>query len=524
MGLLGWITRQIRGRQKPLNPRAAQRAARRSGGIDGIYDAAQDDVTNTDHFANADALNANAANSPGIRKTLRERGRYETFNNPNLDGTIDKVGNDLIGTCPHLQLTLPEEWEEVDREFRRRIRRQVPKGAARIVERKFAQWARRVVLGGKLRLLDNASRREGEGFGMLITNPALPESMPQLDIRLYETDQVDTPFLDWTDPLAFPGGRLDEVGNVVEWHLLKAHPGSNVWVANYLEYEKVPDERMLHWSKPRRAGELRPVPEIHSTLPNQANLRRFTRATVAAAETAANYAMVLKTTLPPAEGSAVEVKAMSEVPITYGTGTALPAGWEMQQTKAEHPNTEFAPFRADLQTESGHVIGAPRNIATNSSSEYNYSSARLDLFGIFRTGQKCRRADIVLPNLDKLFRAWYAEARLIDGYLPKGLPPIEQWTWDWRFDGFPSIDPQKDASANEINLRTGTTTLAEIYAERGLDWEEQLEQRGRELARMREIGLMPAAAPAEVPAAIADDNADEDPGNEQASEAEAAAA
>ncbi|MFZ9396112.1 MAG: hypothetical protein ACO25F_08650, partial [Erythrobacter sp.] len=37
---------------------------------------------------------------------------------------------------------------------------------------------------------------------------------PQLDVRLYETDQVDTPFMDWTDRNAFPGGRIDDNGNV----------------------------------------------------------------------------------------------------------------------------------------------------------------------------------------------------------------------------------------------------------------------------------------------------------------------
>jgi hypothetical protein len=45
------------------------------------YDAAQTTGNNRRHWALADALSANAANSPEIRAIIRARARYEMANN-----------------------------------------------------------------------------------------------------------------------------------------------------------------------------------------------------------------------------------------------------------------------------------------------------------------------------------------------------------------------------------------------------------------------------------------------------------
>jgi len=71
--------------------------------------------------------------------------------------------------------------------------------------------------------------------------------------------------------------------------------------------------------------------------------------------------------------------------------------------------------------------------------------------------------------------------------LPLSLENEIETAWFW--DGMPAIDPLKEANAVEIRLRTGVTTLAQEYAAQGLDWEEALRQRAREVELMRELGL-----------------------------------
>lgn len=82
------------------------------------------------------------------------------------------------------------------------------------------------------------------------------------------------------------------------------------------------------------------------------------------------------------------------------------------------------------------------------------------------------------------------------GYLP--LPvgnPFAEHTWF--FDGHEHVDPLKESSAQALRLANHTTTYADEYARRGLDWETQLRQRAKELELMSQLGLPVPGQPAE---------------------------
>lgn len=451
--------------------------------VRGTYDAAQTTTENENHWAATDSLNANAANSPAVRQTLRERARYERDNNAHCGDLVEKIAYDMVGSGPRLQLRIPG----ADRAVARRI------------ETAFAAWARLIGLARKLRAMHESRLVDGEAFALLITNPRLPSDGVQLDVRLYETDQVDTPFISWVNALEFPGGRIDEYGNVVEWHLLKIHPGSNVWAANYLDFDRVPAERVLHWYKARRPGQLRGVSEIAAALPLFAYLRRYTLATISAAEIAAMLAGVMESGLAPDGSGPVAAAQMDALDLVRGALLTLPAGWSAKQFEPKQPVTGYREFKGEVLTETGASVGAPRNISTGSSAEYNYSSGRLDHLPYQRRIRTLRN-DLRDQVIDRLFRAWLDEATLLPGLIPEGLPLRAAWSWDWYWDGFDSIDPQKDASTDEVELRNNTTTLAEIYARKGLDWEEQLDQRALELARIAALPASSTTVPAATPA------------------------
>lgn len=462
---IGLIKSLWKARSKP-----AKRAAKQE--IRGAYDIAQNG-DDAEHWAWADALDANAANSRDVRKDIREKSRYEVFNNGYGGGLVDKLGNDLVGTCPRLQLSIPG----------------ASRVTARQIEKAFLSWARTIGLGEKLRLLDNAAVRDGEGFGLLVTNRKLDPNGVQLDLRLYETDQVDTPTLRmaYDDPQSFPGGRTDRMGDVTEWHFLKSHPGSEYGYSAFGEYDKIPAAKVVHWFKPRRAGQLRGVPEIASSLTLYAYLRRYTLATVAAAETAANLAGVMKTNS--STTTPVACAPMKGVSMPRNQMLTLPEGWEAMQFKPEQPINTYKEFKGELLTEAGQPVGAMRNVATGSSAEYNYSSARLD-HRLYQRGIEVRRSAFRERVLDKIFRAWLDEAALTPGLIPNGLPLRHLWSWDWYYDGFVSLDPQKDAETNDMRLRNGTITHAEIAAEDGVDWEERFEQRAEERRRLIDLELV----------------------------------
>lgn len=65
-----------------------------------------------------------------------------------------------------------------------------------------------------------------------------------------------------------------------------------------------------------------------------------------------------------------------------------------------------------------------------------------------------------------------------------------QWFWD----GHEHVDPVKEATAMAMRLTYHATTLAEEYARQGRDWEEAIRQRAKEVALMKELGLIAQSA------------------------------
>ncbi len=456
-----------------FTPRAAGHPPRRAPRLlRARYDAAVTTDDNRRHWANADGLSANAANSPEVRRILRNRARYEVANNSYAKGIVLTLANDVIGTGPRLQMLTD------DAEANRRI------------EQAFATWSKAVNLAEKLRTMRMARAQDGEAFAILTNNPKLPTPV-QLDLRLVEADQVATPDPKALGENAVDGIVFDAFGNPVEYHVLKEHPGEAMRRLG-TEYDRIPAAAMLHWFRADRPGQARGIPDILPALPLFAQLRRFTLAVIAAAETAADFAGILYTDAP-AGGEADAAEPFEPIELEQRALVTMPGGWKMSQLHAEQPATTYAEFKREILNEIARCLNMPFNVAAGNSSGYNYASGRLD-HQVYFKAIRVEQAHLECIVLDRLLAAWLDEAVLIPGFLPAGLGPIADWPHQWFWDGQEHVDPAKEASAQATRLAHHTTTLAHEYARQGRDWEEALRQRAKELALMRELGLTPAQA------------------------------
>ncbi len=466
--MLGWL-RQLLPSRTPTPSPAVVQALRL---IRARYDAATTNDENRRHWANADNLSANAANSPDVRRLLRNRARYEVANNSYARGIVLTLANDVIGTGPRLQM-LTEDTE-----------------ANRRIEQEWMQWSRAVGLPEKLRTLRMARASDGEGFATLINNPALPTRV-QLDLRLIEADQVTTPDLFGLEPNLIDGVVFDRFGNPVEYHILKQHPGDPTGTL-YGEYIRVPARNVIHYFRRDRAGQGRGIPDITPALPLFAHLRRYTLAVITAAEIAALPGGVLYTDAP-ANGEADSVEPMDLIELERGMLMTMPGGWKMNQMEAQFPTTTYGEFKREILNEIARCLNMPFAISAGNSSGYNYASGRLDHQMYFKA-IRVEQAHLEAVVLDRILAAWLAEAALLDGVLPRmGTDRVDH---TWFFDGHEHVDPLKESSAQALRLANHTTTYADEYARRGLDWETQLRQRAKELELMSQLGLpLPGQSP-----------------------------
>lgn len=459
----------------------ARQPERKTAAVRGGYDAADYDATNDSHWRAADSYSANAQLDPSIRQLLRDRSRYEAENNGYYGGVVDTIAGDVVGSGPRPQVLIPDD---------------AGRAVGRQVEAWYRQWAAAAAIAEDLTLMEAASVRDGESFGVFVDNPGLlgdGRTKVSLDLALYEAEQVSDPWDFGLDPLYTDGVRVDAYGNPVEYTLLKNHPGG---VSAFLSWdtERFPAWQVCHWFRRKRAGQVRGVPWMAAALPLFAQLRRYTLATLSAAEIAAMLAGIMETDGSAGQTGGPKIEHMDTVELVRGSLLTLPAGWQAKQFEAKQPVTNYAGFKEQVLNEVGRPASVPLNIVTGNSSGYNYSSARLDRQLYFAA---CRRERQRMADrfLDRLFLRWANQAVLAYG-LRDRVPPPDQWSWTWFWDGFTSIDPQKDAEADAINLENGTTTLARICAEDGQDWEDVIRQRAAELKLMRELGIdRPAPRP-----------------------------
>ncbi len=483
--MFAWLTNLFAAKSTANTSRALRMVRAR-------YDAAVTNEDNRRHWSNADGLSANSANSAEVRRILRNRSRYEVANNSYARGIVLTLAHDVVGTGPRLQMLT------ADSEANRRI------------ESEFARWAKIVGLAAILRTLRMARATDGEAFAVLTSNPRLTTAI-QLDLRLVEADQVCTPDLASRAANTIDGIVFDQAGNPSEYHILKRHPGETATGLNR-DYDRLPASAVIHWYRCDRAGQARGIPDIMPALPLFAQLRRFTLAVLAAAETAADFAGILYTDAP-ANGEADAAEPFEPIELEKRALLTMPGGWKMSQMEAQQPATTYAEFKHEILNEIARCLNMPFNVAAGNSSGYNYASGRLDHQTYFKA-IRVEQAHLECVVLDRILAAWFDEAVLIPELLPAGIGPIADWPHQWFWDGHEHVDPAKEATAQATRLANHTTTLADEYARRGQDWEAQLRQRAKELVLMSELGLpLAQAAPQSTsfPSEQPDDNLDQTP-------------
>ncbi|WP_156509106.1 phage portal protein, partial [Oleiphilus sp. HI0132] len=154
------------------------------------------------------------------------------------------------------------------------------------------------------------------------------------------------------------------------------------------------------------------------------------------------------------------------------------------------PNSAYSSFVENILRHIGTGLNLPFELLMKDFSKTNYSSARAALMEAWRYFIG-RRHWLATYWAKPVYELWLEEA------VNKGLieaPGFYQnkalWCrCKWIGPGRGWIDPVKEAKASKIRLETGLSTLEDECATQGLDWEEVLEQRAREQAKMRELGL-----------------------------------
>jgi len=454
---------------KPIDTKALAAArriqdrAKRMDSLSASYDAAANTVETQKHWRYADNLSAAAANSVSVRKTLRERSRYECLeNNSFAKGIVLTLANDTISTGPSLQVMLPDS------------------SASRMIEQKWRKWCKDVRLASKLRTARVSKVIDGETILLKGTNRRSKNDV-KLDIRVIECDQLATPFYADGLPNKIDGIEFDDFGNPTVYHVLKGHPGDR-WPLQAFDKDDVDPDDIIHLFRAERPGQMRGIPELTPALPLFAMLRRYTLAVITAAENAADFSAILKTqsnAFDSASDGIDDIDPFDFVQIDRGLMTSLPKGWEMVQFDPKQPTTTYKEFRDAILNEIARSVHMPSNKALADSSKYNYSSGRLD-HQTYYESIAIERSQWEVEALDRIFEWWLDEALMMDGYLP-AIDAMDEIPKVWRWPPQRDVNPAEIADVNIELIRAGLKTRQQYLIEQNIDpeaHEQQLQEEG----------------------------------------------
>lgn len=408
---------------------------------------------NKRHWKDADSLSARAAYPKFERKRARERSRLEALNNSWYAGMLRTAANHIGGIGPRLQVMT------TDTTFNARL------------ERAWRKWSTEIRLAEKLRIIIESYWRDGEIFGMRARRPT--KSGISLDIRLYECDQVTQPYQHINDPTTEDGIRVDNLGNAIEYWILDYHPGDiGIGRANFLKGDWYPAKDVFHLFRADRPGQIRGIPRCSPAIDWLAHMRRFSKATLSAAEAAALWAVFIKT---PGTGLPASMpEDLMSLDFVRNALNFLPAEFEPVQLKPEHPATTNESFQRTELMYFCRCANMPYSLACGTSKDANFSAAKMDIKNLWEPEVKSEQETITQIVIATILGWFMEEAVFVTGLLD-GAPAIDDI--DCRFDWppLPTADEYDVAKSVEIRVSTGQSTLRSEYMQKGQDFDAAMQ-------------------------------------------------
>lgn len=407
------------------------------------------------------------------RSLIRARARKEATNNGYAANAIRTFGNHVIGKHgPQLRI-LPEAG--------------LTRAEAKKIEFQFWQWQRRTKDAEKLQRAVRALMYDGEAFQRFIFDPTI--ELSELNIQEIEAKRVDNPY--GTDnPNQIEGIVFDGINPVIYFIQKRT---INPLYAEYQEYEEVPADEVMHLAARTFPEQKRGLPIMATVLRLMADQQLYEAYTLEAAKAAAKTPMYMYTDVD--EIATPEYGALPAA--NPGEINVLAAGWKPFATEVRYPTATYSDYDNTLTQKQGAGVGTPLGMIQANTSGYNYSSWRGEKqnywvnIGVY---QEAVITYLMEPRFEKWIQCFAAQTdkvesariaeRLLEKWDPWAVPTC------WRFEQPPSVDPEKDRKADQIALALGLTSIHQICARDGTDYDDllgELEQERKDFPQAQTV-------------------------------------
>jgi lambda family phage portal protein len=331
-------------------------------------------------------------------------------------------------------------------------------------------------------------------------------------VQLIDTDRLTNPGNQfWFSKYLRGGIEIDDYGKPLAYYIQQMP--ENLTFLSYTPFygsstylwERIPAEtpwgrkRVLHMYQKLRVDQTRGVPILAPVIEQFRMLDAYQRTELQSSIVNALVAGVIETPLDPAALAEMMggdpnqyLAAKSEYRVQLEGGSMIPLypGDKLTPFTPARPPGTFPAFVEAVLRQIGTAVGMPYELVLKDFSKTNYSSARAALLEAWRFFYS-RRGWLAFQWAQPVYELWLEEAvnagiiEAPDFYALRQFYARAKWIGPGR--GW--IDPVKEAEAAELRVQGYFSTLEMECAEQGLDWNEVLEQRALENARMMQLNL-----------------------------------
>jgi lambda family phage portal protein len=404
------------------------------------------------------------------------------------------------------------------------------------IESSWCDWARaeNCHTGGALAFGDLEQALLGEVFEagevlVRLHRARFGASRVPLALELIEAERLAGDIQPHTTGEVRMGVEVDRYQRPVAYWIRERHTGDIASLVRGGErLERVPAEDIIHLKRVTRWPMTRGEPWMAAALRKIDDLSEYSQHEITAARASAAYFATIET--PEADHNplvdGVEADGQQVMDIDPLTIQALAPGEKLEFHTPNRPNSAFAEFVRSMLREIAAGVGVSYESLSRDYSQSNYSSSRLALLDD-RDTYKSLQQWWVRSFRQPLHRVWLQQA-VLAGAIPE--VPIEAYAagraryeavlfkprgWSW-------VDPTKEVNAYKEAIKAGLTTLTDVIAATagGLDIEDVIATRKRELQMLKEAGIEVDTTVAEV-VAPAPDAAPAEPDDDEEEDAPA---
>lgn len=427
------------------------------------YDAAGVDRLNRWIASNQ---SAELTDSPN-RDRLRARARDLERNSDVAQGILSAFERNVIG--PGFALQAKTDDEKLNNE----------------IEALWKDWtrARNCDVTGQQSLremLKMAEARKRVDGGILFLKRYTKQGRIPFQLQVLEVDELDNLTMN-------PKTRGNKVRGGIEyneynkpvgyWIRQYDIDGYNVRAPIYIDAKDV----IFYWTK-KRPSQIREISDMAPTIGRVRDMNSYMEAVGVKERIAACFAAFIKKVNPKNwatnRGSVVQDPGdagYSAKSITPGMIAELAPGDEIQAISPPNSGGSAADYIRLQQRMAGAGQGLSYETISRDMSQVNYSSARQGLIEDGLT-YAMERENLIDKILDEIYETFIISIQLAGLVaMPAFWSKKEKYFQHvWVAPARRWIDPQKEANANAIALKTGQKTYQQICAENGMDWRQQL--------------------------------------------------